>query len=66
PIAYAGGAAGSGDARERPAGVNALVRRNLSAEMCVKMLLKPLGLSAKFQQGLHYPLKKLTQHVFFR
>ncbi|CAJ4396091.1 Uncharacterised protein [Burkholderia pseudomallei] len=52
--------------RERTARVNALVRRNLSADMCVKMLLKPLELPAKIQPGLHYPLTKLTQHVFFR
>jgi hypothetical protein len=52
--------------RERVARVNALVRRNLSADMCVKMLLKPLDLPAKIQPGVHYPLAKLTQHVFFR
>ena len=46
--------------------VNALVRRNLSADMCVKMLLKPLDLPAKIQPGVHYPLAKITQHVFFR
>ncbi|WP_323122369.1 ferritin-like domain-containing protein [Burkholderia alba] len=52
--------------RERAARVNALVRRNLSAEMCVKMLLKPLDLPARIQPGVQYPLTKLTQHVFFR
>ncbi|ALX43667.1 MULTISPECIES: ferritin-like domain-containing protein [Burkholderia] len=52
--------------RERTARVNALVRRYLSADMCVKMLLKPLDLPAKIQPGVHYPLTKLTQHVFFR
>ncbi|WDD95225.1 ferritin-like domain-containing protein [Burkholderia sp. FERM BP-3421] len=52
--------------RERAARVNALVRRNLSADMCVKMLLKPLDLPARIQPGVHYPLAKLTQHVLFR
>lgn len=46
--------------------VNALVRRNLSADMCIKMLLKPLDLPARIQPGVHYPLTKITQHVFFR
>jgi hypothetical protein len=52
--------------RERAARVNRLVRRNLSADMCVKMLLKPLDLPAKIQPSVHYPLAKITQHVFFR
>ncbi len=52
--------------RDRASRVNALVRRNLSADMCVKMLLKPLDLPAKIQPGVHYPLAKITQHVFFR
>jgi len=46
--------------------INALVRRNLSADMCVKMLLKPLDLPARIQPGVLYPLAKITQHVFFR
>lgn len=52
--------------RARVARISSLVRRNLSAEMCVKMLLKPLELPARIQPGVHYPLTKLTQHVFFR
>jgi hypothetical protein len=52
--------------RDRAARINALVRRNLSADMCVKMLLKPLNLPARIQPGVHYPLAKITQHVFFR
>lgn len=52
--------------RARAARINSLVRRNLSAEMCVKMLLKPLELPARIQPSVHYPLTKLTQHVFFR
>jgi hypothetical protein len=52
--------------RERAARINALVRRNLSADMCVKMLLKPLNIPARIQPGVHYPIAKLTQHVFFR
>ncbi|MDR5751592.1 MULTISPECIES: ferritin-like domain-containing protein [unclassified Caballeronia] len=52
--------------RELSSDVNKLVRRNLSADMCVKMLLKPLDLPARIQPGLLYPLAKITQHVFFR
>jgi hypothetical protein len=52
--------------RELAARVNALVRRNLSAQMCVKMLLKPLNLPARILPGVQYPLEKITQHVFFR
>jgi hypothetical protein len=52
--------------REKVARVNTLVRRHMSADMCVKMLLKPLDLPAKIQPGVHYPLAKITQHVFFR
>jgi hypothetical protein len=52
--------------RELAASVNALVRKNLSADMCVKMLLKPLNLPARIQPSVQYPLAKITQHVFFR
>lgn len=52
--------------RDRASRINRLVRRNLSADMCVKMLLKPLDLPAKIQPGVHYPLSKVAQHVFFR
>ncbi|MDR5736622.1 MULTISPECIES: ferritin-like domain-containing protein [unclassified Caballeronia] len=51
--------------RELFASVNALVRRNLSADQCIKMLLKPLDLPARIQPGVHYPLAKITQ-LFFR
>jgi hypothetical protein len=46
--------------------VRGLVRRNLSAEMCIKMLLKPLEIPARIQPSVQYPLQKITQHVFFR
>lgn len=46
--------------------INGLVKRNLSADMCIKMLLKPLDLPMRVQSGIQYPLTKLTQHVFFR
>ncbi|MBB3255268.1 hypothetical protein F4827_000524 [Paraburkholderia bannensis] len=52
--------------RELTSRVNKLVRHNLSADMCVKMLLKPLDLPARIQPSVHYPLTKITQHVFFR
>ncbi len=46
--------------------VSRMVRRNLSADMCIKMLLKPLDLPPRIQPGIQYPLEKITQHVFFR
>ncbi|MEA3119772.1 MAG: hypothetical protein QOI13_3042 [Paraburkholderia sp.] len=52
--------------RQRAARIGALLRHNLSADMCVKMLLKPLDLPARIQPGVQYPLAKITQHVFFR
>jgi len=52
--------------RERASRISSLVRRNLSADMCVKMLLKPLDIPARIQPGVHYPLAKVAQHVFFR
>ncbi len=52
--------------REMSKRVNALVKRKLSADMCIKMLLKPLDLPTRVQSGIHYPLAKITQHVFFR
>jgi hypothetical protein len=52
--------------RQRAARISALVRHNLSADMCVKMLLRPLDLPARIQPGVQYPLAKIMQHVFFR
>jgi ferritin len=52
--------------RERTQRVNKLVRRNLSADMCVKMLLKPLDLPPSIRPSVQYPLEKFTQHVLFR
>jgi len=52
--------------REMSARVNTLVKRNLSADMCIKMLMKPLDLPSRFQEGIHRPLAKITQHIFFR
>jgi len=63
---YPGEAGDTAFIRERIARVNALVKRNLSAETCVKMLLKPLELPARLQSGIQYPLVKFTQHMFFR
>jgi hypothetical protein len=63
---YPGDVGNTAYIRERTARVNALVKRNLSAEICVKMLLKPLDLPPRIQLGIQYPLVKFTQHVFFR
>jgi len=52
--------------REMTARVNKLVKRNLSADMCIKMLMKPLDLPNRLQEGIHRPLAKITQHIFFR
>ena len=65
-LRYPDGVGDHGRLRTMTARVNAMVRRNLSADMCVKMLLKPLDLPARIQPGVQYPLAKLTQHVFFR
>ncbi len=46
--------------------VNRMVQRHLSAEMCVKMLLKPLALPAWLQPAVQYPATKLTQYVLLR
>lgn len=46
--------------------VNRLVRRNLSADMCIKMLLKPLELPPSVQPKIQYPLAAITQRLFFR
>lgn len=63
---YRGGSADPSVQRARTMRINALVRRNLSADMCVKMLLKPLDLPARIQPSVHYPIAKFTQHVLFR
>jgi rubrerythrin len=51
--------------RQRASRVNDIVRKHLSADMSVKMLLKPLNLPPSIQPGFHYPLVKLS-HLFFR
>ena len=45
--------------------VTALIRRNLPIEMTVKMLLKPLQLSPRWQKSLQWPLVGATQ-IFMR
>lgn len=45
--------------------VTSLIRRNLPIEMTVKMLLKPLQLSPRWQKSLQWPLSGLTQ-IFMR
>lgn len=42
----------------------ALLRRNIPAEMTVKMLLKPLDLPARWQDMLERPLAKIAQKLF--
>jgi ferritin len=43
-----------------------LLRRNLPAEMTVKMLLKPLDLPARLQRALEKPLSRIAQKLFLR
>lgn len=52
--------------RQINARVNALVRHHFPAEMCIKMLLKPLDLPPRLQTVIYYPLAKLTQYLFLR
>lgn len=52
--------------QQMSARVNKLVKRNLSADMCIKMLMKPLDLPRRLQEGIHRPLARITQHIFFR
>ncbi len=47
--------------REASSSVHGIVRRNLPTEMTVKMLLKPLDLPPRLNNGLRYPLTKLTE-----
>ena len=52
--------------RERSARIHRLVRRNLSADTCVKMLLKPLELPRTIQPRILYPLAAIARRLFFR
>jgi hypothetical protein len=44
----------------------ALLRRNLPAEMTVKMLLKPLDLPPRLLQTLEKPLARISQALFLQ
>ncbi len=46
--------------------IYALVRRNLPAEMAVKMLLKPLRLPPRLHHGLQTPLTRLSERLALR
>ncbi|UDG82482.1 ferritin-like domain-containing protein [Candidatus Vallotia cooleyia] len=65
-VRYSPKACNSTYMQEKAARVNGLVRTHMSADMFVKMLLKPLNLPSKIQRGVHHSLIKITQHVFFR
>ena len=52
--------------REISAKTRQLIRQNLTADMSVKMFLKPLGFSPRLQAGIGYPLTKVTQYLFLR
>jgi len=52
--------------RERSARIHRLVRRNLSMDTCVKMLIKPLELPPSIQPRILYPLATIAQRFFLR
>jgi len=52
--------------RERSARIHRLIRRNMSADTCMKMLLKPLELPPAIQPSIIYPLATIAQRLFFR
>ncbi len=43
-----------------------LIRRNVSADMSVKMFIKPLNLSPGLSTAMQYPLRKVVQYAFLR
>lgn len=43
-----------------------IVRLNLPADMCVKMLLKPLDLPPRIQPAVYSTVRRFSQHVFLR
>ncbi len=49
--------------REASARIYALIKRNLPADMTIKMLLKPLDLPPRLNAGLQGPLTRLTQRL---
>lgn len=52
--------------RELSARMNATVRTNLTPDMTLKMIMRPLELPAKVQSWVQYPIRQLMQHVFLR
>jgi len=52
--------------RELSARMNATVRTNLTPDMTLKMIMRPLELPAKVQSWVQYPIQQLMQHVFLR
>lgn len=46
--------------------MSATVRTNLTPEMTLKMIMRPLELSPKVQAWIQYPIQQLMQRVFLR
>ncbi|WP_443134894.1 ferritin-like domain-containing protein [Herbaspirillum sp. CF444] len=52
--------------RELSARMSTTVRTNLTPEMTLKMIMRPLELSPRVQAWVQYPIQQLMQHVFLR
>lgn len=52
--------------KQLSARMNATVRTNLTPEMTLKMIMRPLELSPRVQSWVQYPIQQLMQHVFLR
>lgn len=52
--------------RQLGARMNAIVRTNLTPDMTLKMIMRPLELPSKVQSWVQYPIRQLMQYVFLR
>jgi rubrerythrin len=59
-------AADPGFLRRRSASMSAAVRTNLTPEMTLKMIMRPLELPPRVQAWVQFPIQQLMQHVFLR
>lgn len=46
--------------------INGTVRTNLSPATTLKMLMRPLGLPARIETVIQYPIRQFMEHVFLR
>jgi len=52
--------------RQRSARMSAMVRTNLTPDMTLKMIMRPLELPPKLQSWVQFPIQQFMQHVFLR